>query len=62
MNTTTLAVKLDQISVEDRVAVIKAFQILERAATNPLTEHEKAAVDAAKELLLQTDVSVKIAS
>lgn len=57
-----LVATLDPVSIEGRKVIINAFQILERAATVPLSEDEKAAVDAAKESLLQVDVSVKIAS
>lgn len=57
-STLKIVASLDPISIESRKAVIEAFVILERAAIAPLSADEKAAVDAAKELLLQVDVSV----
>lgn len=62
MNSIALVATLDPVSIEGRKVIINAFQILERAACASLDEDEKAAVDAAKELLLQVDVSVKLAS
>ena len=60
--TANIVASLDQVSVAGRVALIEAFQILERSSVVPLSADEKAAVDAAKVLLLQVDVSVNQAS
>ncbi|MDI2595028.1 hypothetical protein POF45_26925 [Pseudomonas sp. 681] len=61
MNSIALVATLDPISIESRKTVIEAFQILELAVTTPLGKDEMAAVDAAKAVLLQVDVSVKVA-
>ncbi len=57
-----LTAALEPISIENRVAVIKAFSILEAAAQRPLTSEEKAVIDTAKALLHQVDVSITQAS